>query len=834
VRDEFERAVEMGRQNAEMISLGKAWCTHIRNDRGPLGVGMLEQQTGLPVTGGRFTCDYARNPVHTFGMELAVSALDFYQHNCKGCPYRAPGNRVPNLSTWAEPQLAERERVEQERQAAAQALRVDRERRAAHRRMVAAQLPAAAQSLVELVNRLDGNGSDAEAAESLTASARLTPEAFAREVQEILLIDAAASSSSAIVDALVSLDEAGVLSDSPRLRTLACRAMEDGWGRQAAARYLLRRGEATDLNPRLTEALIHHAAPTGLFQRSPGEPALLLHYHDLVPEAVEAAVRSLLVHGEAGMRADAAASADQLAARDPSAGVRLLSALLDGLKFLEDPFDHAEASGTLAEVVTRILTRDPAMVDAAVGGRWDRATPAYKGKLLRCYRAAMYRSADPLPEAVATVVIGRAVTALSEDSPSVEEFEDDFQRVAAELLSQATRQAEALPEGFNVLLGLLLIWLDRLQAVSEDEPQNPEEALRKIGDEARYSVVVREVRDAVVAAGRRSLPAFLSACREAWEANHHAPRLRAELVKIAARAAQGSYEHLGEVLPMIYTAMLTEDQEVRAEGMAAAEGIVRDLEGSSVPPLLTQAVIAGLTDQYLIVVRSAVDAVLRMPVDVADRGTVIMRLIQIASAYAEDRLRHEMVDNALAGALQFAADDENLLRIVRRVALMAIDRMPRHEARDTLAWFPTLKEDPIWADVSVRALHPDDDPRYHQLGQREEDEILQALTRHELTDTQLEALARTGQDVSRHDPSLASRICDTLSELGRPDLAGAVATAVLEQVANTIEQRGRRRAASLRVLRLELEEAIRTGDPDRQQGIVTQAAEQRRESGGDQ
>jgi hypothetical protein len=83
VRDEFERAVEMGRQNAEMISLGKAWCTHIRNDRGPLGVGMLEQQTGLPVTGGRFTCDYARNPVHTFGMELAVSALDFYQHNCK-------------------------------------------------------------------------------------------------------------------------------------------------------------------------------------------------------------------------------------------------------------------------------------------------------------------------------------------------------------------------------------------------------------------------------------------------------------------------------------------------------------------------------------------------------------------------------------------------------------------------------------------------------------------------------------------------------------------------------------------------------------------------------
>jgi hypothetical protein len=234
------------------------------------------------------------------------------------------------------------------------------------------------------------------------------------------------------------------------------------------------------------------------------------------------------------------------------------------------------------------------------------------------------------------------------------------------------------------------------------------------------------------------------------------------------------------------------------------------------------------------VVVSAVDAVLQMPVDVADRGMVIMRLIMIASAYAADRLRHRLVENALAGALQFAADDENLLRIARRAALVAIERMPRHEARDTLAWSRTLEEDPIWADVAVRALRPDDDPRYHHLGQREEDKILQALTRHELTDTQLEALARTGQDLARHDPSLAWRICDTLSELGRPDLAAGAATAVLEQVASTIAQRGRRRAASLRVLRLELEDAIRTGDPDRQQEIVTKATEQRRESEGDQ
>ena len=113
MNDQVEQAVEVGRRNAELISLGKAWCTHLRADRGPLGVGMVEEMTGLPVTGGRLTCDFARRPVGLAGMELEPTALAFYEDNCMGCTDRAPGNRVPNLSTWAEPLLAER--AEQER-----------------------------------------------------------------------------------------------------------------------------------------------------------------------------------------------------------------------------------------------------------------------------------------------------------------------------------------------------------------------------------------------------------------------------------------------------------------------------------------------------------------------------------------------------------------------------------------------------------------------------------------------------------------------------------------------------------------------------------------------
>jgi hypothetical protein len=53
-------AEAIGRQNQEIIDLARAWCNHIRRDRGHMGVGIVEETTGLPVSGGTFTCDFAR------------------------------------------------------------------------------------------------------------------------------------------------------------------------------------------------------------------------------------------------------------------------------------------------------------------------------------------------------------------------------------------------------------------------------------------------------------------------------------------------------------------------------------------------------------------------------------------------------------------------------------------------------------------------------------------------------------------------------------------------------------------------------------------------------
>ena len=409
--DQVEQAVEIGRENARLILLGKAWCTHIRADRTGCGVGMVEEMTGLPVTGGRFTCDFARQPVGFAGMRLEATALGFYEDNCKGCAHREPGNRVPNLSTWAEPLLAERAERERAQEAARQAALAERQQRADHRTLVAASLPATSQEIVGLINRIDLESSDTEAQESIRNLACLAPDTFADDVKEMLCTEARRLRSAVLLEVLLTVERPG---DS-RLHELCLDAVREGWGRAEGCRYLSEHGLETDLDQDLLDAVVFHAAPTvQLMFHTPGEPAALLRYHSLASDAVEQRVRALLGHGQAIRRAAAAAASQALVAADPTCGERLLTALLDGLRHAEDMHDPNRAAGEIASVVALIVKHAPNFVDTAVERRWRRATPQYRSRLIDCYDSAVRRRSEQIRGKVGRIVVARAVAALSE------------------------------------------------------------------------------------------------------------------------------------------------------------------------------------------------------------------------------------------------------------------------------------------------------------------------------------------------------------------------------------------------------------------------------------
>ena len=821
--DEVARAMAIGRENEELIALGKAWCTHIRTDRSGLGVGMVEEMTGLPITGGRFTCDYAQRPGSLAGMQLAASALGFYEDNCRGCPHRAPGGRIPNLGTWAEPLIAERQGREQAEAEARRAVVAEREARAAHRTLVGASLSAAGQEVVDLVNKIDLDPADSDAAESLRAAARLAPDSFADELKVMIYTDARLLRSSVLLDALLHLDSER---DPPALHSLCLEAVREGWGRAEGCRHLARHGTAHDADDLLLDEVIGHAAPAGWSMfRTRGDPAALVHFHSLVPEVVEAKLGSLLRHGEAWRRAAAGAAARAVLDADCGAGLRLLSPLLDGLRHHEDWRDQDDAAAEITSTVARLLSDDPVAVDGAIAARWSGASAEYRRRLIDCYDSLVRHAREPLSPDAARVVLARAVSALSEPIHETHDLEEDYQRRASNLLELAIPVSPTEVLSSEVLIGLLLTWLEREREFHETEPTGPLGVLEKMGGEARIGGLVRDIADGVVLAGHRDPGSFLVACGELYKGTESTPAVRAEIVRMAGRVAARSSTHINSAIPLIYTAMLGDDQGVRAAGVEAADQVMRALPSESLPPLLAEGVVAGLHDQYLIVVAAAIRAVQHVPADLIDHRAASVKLLLAARAYAADRLRDQMVQDALSAAYCLSRDDEEWAEPVRSAALEVVKLMPAYNARETLHWNRWLESHDSWVDAAIHSLRLDSDWQYEHLGDDDKEDLLAQLGRRRLQDRQIDELAAVELEAAKFDRGRSLFGADVLSEVGRPDLSTNVVGAFLATVPDTIEKRGLRRSVELTLLAYQLEAAINSGDSDARLGTVERLEE---------
>ena len=177
-------ALDIGLENLEILRLAKAWCQHATMSGG-MGVGLLQQATGLPISGGSLRCDYAKAPPQLLGMQLAYSALAFYEANCVGCKDRVPGDGEPNLATWAAEQRRQRDaehaRLEQER--ADESTRRDQRHEDRRRRLSSTSAPIA--QILELVERIDAERPDAQATKDLLILADQEPEAF----EDAVLLD---------------------------------------------------------------------------------------------------------------------------------------------------------------------------------------------------------------------------------------------------------------------------------------------------------------------------------------------------------------------------------------------------------------------------------------------------------------------------------------------------------------------------------------------------------------------------------------------------------------------------------------------------------------------
>lgn len=174
--DIYDSAINQGVENAQILVAAAAWCQNVGQTTEGLGIGALEAMTGLPITGGSLRCEHAKAPA-SYGVALADSAVEFYASNCIGCPHRNPTEATEHLGTWADEIIAERD--ERERQAETARLEAEEARRLRRevRRIRFGNPDPTGQSILDLIDRVDGKPQDHEAEELLVRHAVPGPPA---------------------------------------------------------------------------------------------------------------------------------------------------------------------------------------------------------------------------------------------------------------------------------------------------------------------------------------------------------------------------------------------------------------------------------------------------------------------------------------------------------------------------------------------------------------------------------------------------------------------------------------------------------------------------------
>ena len=530
----MQDALDIGLENLEILRLAKAWCENATMSGG-MGVGLLEQATGLPINGGSLRCNYAKAPPQLIGMQLAHSALPFYEANCVGCTYRVPGGEEPNLATWALEQRQQRddEHARQERERADESARRAQRHQDRRRRLSSTSAPIA--QILDLVERIDAEQPDVQAAKDLLILADQEPKAFDDDALLDLRETGLAVRDDALMEAVLIVHERRGSSNDDLL-PIAIEAMRFGLATSRSGAIIARAAEVLDPDPAVLERIIEVAGGTGHIigggERVP-EPAALIRMFDLEPGAVLARLRALALLDDRWARARALRAAERLVIARPTTADDLMPTILDSLVMEDDssayPAPFAAAAARMA--VGAALWASPEESDRLIQERWSGAGVREQRRFLECYRPPWRR--DDVPRATTSLMARRALEAL-------ESQDDELLRLAAETLAQVCRGG---PDSVDLpttdLLAALVRLAERTDALAV-QPVDPD-PLTAMGQQSLLMTnefALGKVRDAIAGLGKSDPGALVAVIADAWEAAPSKSRARIVLVESLRRPSR--------------------------------------------------------------------------------------------------------------------------------------------------------------------------------------------------------------------------------------------------------------------------------------------------------
>lgn len=789
----YAETIQVGLDNLAVLQLAADWCQNIGVTKGPMGTGLMEQLTGLPISGGSLRCDFAKAP-QSFGMQLKMNAIAFYNDNCVGCPHRAPTDAKDHLGTWASSvatEAAERERqIEEAQQRAAEA----RSQRRATRHLLYGQPDAILHSILDLVDRVDDARPDPEASQLLLKHAEMSPDDFPDSLVDHLATEAMAIGNGTLLEAVIAIFERQGRPSTGRMLDTSFEAVANGIASRAAGRVIAAHATRFDRPDEALDGLVRLAAGEDVefgSDRTRSEPASLLRCYDIDPRRAVRLLSTMLRAEDPRVRADAAHATEKVIAARPDSGVRILPALLDSLalpdtsQYAGDPFAASQAE----QVVAELFLVDPLRVARRLNTRLRTAEPAYARRLWGCYdRAARGQFGETVPDAVIQVVVQRSIRLLRTDADL------DLMREVSDTLESACRSyREALDSCMADLAHLIVRWATELESFDNSSsdaemPDHQEEAfvavLEKQSQRTQLRSILGRLEDCLGHVGRTNPDGAIESIRRLW------PTKRARIaqdpfLRVIADIVR-DVERFAMVQSMLLQALDEGRPLERGSALSAIGAISR--RDMTVPDELSKRVLAAFDDDRLVVILGAIQAASRISVPKDRKQGLIVFLIRFVSSYGPQRLYAHEVEDAARLVLQLSSG-EPYEGGAAALLLEAIATLPSGEIAELMSRLD-LEHHPSWPKAAMRGLHLDTDPNWRGLRDRERQELLRglALMPTERVAPFFEELERVAQELAPHGRTWMWAIADVLAIHGEHERAARVCDAYVSTLPDTRER----------------------------------------------
>ncbi len=712
----IERAIEIGEKNQRTMELVRKWCAHVSVEKMG-GVGLVEQQTGLPIGHHYLSCPHASASA-TAAWDLGDSAVDFYDRNCHDCKMRKAVG-LPNILSLVSERDAKRKAHATAHDDAAKKIAAELGARDQRRAAIRESLSdPAALSTLGLIEDIDHARAE-NVGERLVAAARLAPEAFPDAVVEHLfeLIDARVYRATApALGALAALEV-----DPSRLCNTALSAITHHHIDKDATDIVTRLASHADGRTvfRAVPALIDIAYPPRepFTQTQTPDEAPLLAVHAAFPAQMHEGIERLLGQKSANAVSTAGRAVIVLGKVEPSLLARYardFAAKLVRKHLLLDQYDeYRENLHHIRKPVIEALRHQPQEVDAILcslllGATTDGATEAYQvyGSLLR---------ENHFDDRIMVVTDAHRTAfdrllwdaAKDPDGPAGCEATQVFSHLPDFLEPLAAERVDQLL-GAAALVGEILETHTKKGAQPTFDQLSGIEWLNKQNQIHRLleGLIEWAFHGATHAAdGRQKVLAFYNGLPASSEL------VRAELVAHFSDLMQ-SAEGIAQLMPALYTALLGAETRQRASAAKAVAGLSVDAQ-QHLPELVYEAIAIQLSDPFVVVHQAALRAVDEMtfPDDYNARvGSSVGNLILV---YAQSREGDKFLLECIALYVRRYASQEHLNGRLGEFLVETLIKLPAYDVTKELRFLARkLRNAPNYCALLRRLLSDPDAVEY--------------------------------------------------------------------------------------------------------------------------